>query len=216
MKDGKAESYGRLARRMLRGGAGVICALSCWQFARFFWSGIAFSHDCFRRGFSEYDFSRVIAGAAFDQSGLTKVAVIIVLLEVWTVFNWHMCGLISRWRTWRIAYTSVFLTSFALPLMWSAGFTWELWRYIVVMGITVARAKAVLLAILFFFVPALCAVKWIAGRMPWTKNLLAGGICLVAALAIVMGINCAARWSLASHPRPTICEPYGVPVPPAR
>ena len=29
-----------------------------------------------------------------------------------------------------------------------------------------------------------------------------------------MGINCAARWSLASYPRPTICEPYGVPVPP--
>jgi hypothetical protein len=216
MKVGKAELCWHLVRWVLRCGAGVICVLSCWQFARFHCFGIAFSYNFFQKGLLEYDFSRVIAGAAFDQSGLTKVAVVIVLLEVWTVFNSCVCGLVSRWRIWRIAYTSVFLMAFALPLMWSAGFTWELWRYIVVMGITVNRAKAVFLAILFFFVPASCAVKWIAGRMPWTKSLLAGGICLVASLAIVMGINCAARWSLASHPRPTICEPYGVPVPSAR
>ena len=216
MKVGKSELCWHHVRWVLRCGAGVICALSCWQFARFHCFGIAFSYNFFQKGVLEYDFSRVIAGAAFDQPGLTKVAVVIVLLEVWTVFNWYMCGLVSRWRIWRTAYTSVFLMAFTLPLMWSACFTWELWRYIVVMGIKVNRANAVLLAILLLFVPASCAVKWIAGRMPQTKNLLAGGICLLVALAIVMGINCAARRSVASHPRPTICEPYGVPVPLAR
>ena len=216
MKVGKSELCWHHVRWVLRCGAGVICALSCWQFARFHCFGIAFSYNFFQKGVLEYDFSRVIAGAAFDQPGLTKVAVVIVLLEVWTVFNSCVCGLVSRWRIWRIAYTSVFLMAFALPLMWSAFFTWELWRYIVVMGITVNRAKAVSLAILFFFIPMFCAVKWIAGRMPWTKNLWANGICLLVALAIVMGINGAARRSVASHPRPTICEPYGVPVPSAR
>ena len=108
------------------------------------------------------------------------------------------------------------LIAFALPLMWSMWYTWELWRYIAVMEITVNRAKAVLLAILFFFAPVFCAVKWIAGRMPWKKNLRAAVICLLVALVIVIGINVAARCSLASHPRPTICEPYGVSVPPAR
>ena len=107
------------------------------------------------------------------------------------------------------------LMAFALLLMWSAFFTWELWRYIVVMGITVNRAKAVSLAILFFFIPMFCAVKWIAGRMSRAKNLRAAVICLLVALVIVIGINVAARCSLASHPRPTICEPYGVSVPPA-
>ena len=216
MKVGKSELCWHHVRWVLRCGAGVICALSCWQFARFHCFGIAFSYNFFQKGVLEYDFNRVIAGAAFDQPGLTKVAVVIMLLEVWTVFNWCVCGLVSRWRIWRIAYTSVFLMAFALPLMWSAFFTWELWRYVVVMGITVDRAKAVLLAILFFFVPASCAVKWIFGRMPLTKKLWANGICLLVALAIVMGINGAARRSVASHPRPTICEPYGVPVPSAR
>ena len=84
------------------------------------------------------------------------------------------------------------------------------------MGITVNRAKAVLIAILFFFSPAFCVVKWIVGQMPRTENLRAAVICLSVALAVVLGINVAARLSLASHPRPTICEPCGVSVPPAR
>jgi hypothetical protein len=216
MKVENAELCGRMARWVLRCVAGVICALSCWQFATLLWPEIAFTLHVFQKEFAEYDFNRVIAGAAMDQSGLTKIAVIILLIEAWTIFNWHMCGLISRWRIWRLAHTSFFLIAFALPLMWSMWYTWELWRYIAVMGITVNRAKAVLLAILFFFSPAFCAVKWIVGQMPRTKNLRAAVICLSVALAVVLGINVAARLSLASHPRPTICEPYGVSVPPAR
>jgi len=107
MKVGNAESYGRLARWILRCGAGVICALSCWQFAKLLWPEIAFTLHVFQKEFAEYDFNRVIAGAAMDQSGLTKIAVIILLIEAWTIFNlrtircfrascWAMIGLASR------------------------------------------------------------------------------------------------------------------------
>ncbi len=216
MKAGNAESYGRLARWMLRCVAGVICALSCYLFAVFFADLVSCCPYIYRNLFLKYDYSRVFAGAACDQGGLTKTAVIVFLLEAWTGFNWYMCRLVSKWRIWWFAHTFVFLLVFVFPILLSAWFTWELWRYIAVMGITVNRAKAVLLAILFFFSPAFCAVKWIVGRMPRTKNLRAAVICLFVALAVVLGINVAARRSLASHPRPTICEPYGVSVPPAR
>ena len=212
----KAELHRRLARWMLRCGAGVICALSCYLFAVFFADLVSCCPYIYRNLFLEYDYSRVFAGGALDQSGLTKNAFIVFLLEAWTVFNWYMCRLVSKRRIWWFAHTSVFLLVFVFPILVSAWFTWELWRYIGVMGITVDRAKAVLLAILFFFVPMFCAVKWIAGRMSRTKNLRAAVICLLVALVVVIGINVAARCSLASHPRPTICEPNNVSVPPAQ
>ena len=216
MKVENAELYMRLARWMLRCGAGVICALSCYLFAVFFADLVSCCPYIYRNLFLEYDYSRVYAGGALDQSGLTKNVVIVFLLEAWAVFNWYMCRLVSKQRIWWFAHTSVFLLVLLFPILVSAWFTWELWRYIVVMGITVDRAKAVFLAILFFFAPVSCAVKWIAGRMPWKKNLRAAVICLLVALVIVIGINVAARCSLASHPRPTICEPNSVSVPPAR
>ena len=216
MKVENAELCGRLARWVLRCVAGVICALSCYLFAVFFADLVSCCPYIYRNLFLEYDYSRVFAGGALDQSGLTKNAFIVFLLEAWTVFNWYMCRLVAKQRIWWFAHTSVFLLVLVFPILVSAWFTWELWRYIVVMGITVDRAKAVSLAILFFFIPMFCAVKWIAGRMSRAKNLRAAVICLLVALVIVIGINVAARCSLASHPRPTICEPYGVSVPPAR
>ena len=201
---------------ILRLVAWVICALSCYLFAVFFADLVSCCPYIYQNLFLKYDYSRVFAGGACDQSGLTKNAFIVFLLEAWTVFNWYMCRLVSKRRIWWFAHTSVFLLVFVFPILLSAWFTWELWRYIVVMGITVDRAKAVLLAILFFFVPMFCAVKWIAWRMSRTKNLRAAVICLLVALVVVIGINVAARCSLASHPRPTICEPNNVSVPPAQ
>ena len=156
MKVENAELCGRMARWVLRCVAGVICALSCYLFAVFFADLVSCCPYIYRNLFLKYDYSRVFAGAACDQGGLTKTAVIVFLLEAWTGFNWYMCRLVSKWRIWWFAHTFVFLLVFVFPILLSAWFTWELWRYILVMGITVDRAKAVLLAILFFFSPAFC------------------------------------------------------------
>ena len=153
MKVEKAELYRRLARWLFRCGTVVLCALSCYLFAVFLADLVSCCPYIYQNLFLKYDYSRVFAGGACDQSGLTKNAFFVFLLEAWAVFNWYMCRLVSKRRIWWFAYTSVFLLVLVFPILLSAWFTWELWRYIVVMGITVDRAKAVLLAILFFFAP---------------------------------------------------------------
>ena len=166
-----------------------------------------------RRFFTEYRFDVVVAGGAFDQSGLTKVLVIVLVLEFLVAFSWLMCRLISSHRTWRIVHTVALLPAFALPGALSVLFTWELSRYVAVMGITENRVIAMGFAILIFFFPVFCAVKWIVGEVAWAKAWRMAGLCLAVAIAVVVGINAIARWSVASHPRPTLCFPNRVDVP---
>ena len=168
-----------------------------------------------RRIFTEYRFDVVVAGGAFDQSGLTKVLVIVLALEFLVAFSWLMCRLISSQRTWRIVHTAALLPAFVLPGALSVLFTWELSRYVAVMGITENRVIAMGFAILIFFFPMFCAVKWTVGEVAWAKIWRMAGLCLAAAIAVVIGINAIARWSVASHPRPTICLPNRVAVPSA-
>ena len=166
------------------------------------------------RYFATYDFNLIVAGGCFDQTGLTRILATILATEIFTVLAWYLCSLISARRKWRIACTVVFLLAFVLPVVSSVEYTWELSRYIATMGITAKRIVGVRYAILFFFIPAFCAVKWIAGRMTWMKNMWAIGICLLLAYATVAGIDAGARRSIASHPRPNRCLPnYGAYVP---
>ena len=154
------------------------------------------------RYFTAYNFDTIVMGGAFDEGGLTKLLIVIVVLETFPVLAWYMCTLISTCRKWRVGCTAVFLLAFVLPTFAATLYTWELSRYIAVMGITAKRIVGIRYAILFFFTPVLCAVKWIAGQMTWAKNALVIGVCLAAAYATVSGINIAARRSVASHPRP--------------
>ena len=197
----------RFLRIILRCCVGLICVLMGLLSVPAYW----FAFHCapeFLSGqyFTAYNFDMITMGGAFDEGGLTKLLIVIVVLETFPVLAWYMCTLISSWRKWRVGCTVVLLLAFVLPTVAATMYTWELSRYIAVMGITAKRIVGVRYAILFFFTPLLCAVKWIAGHMMWAKNALVIGICLVVAYAIVLGINSAARQSVASHPRPKMAR----------
>ena len=216
MNTENAKAIGLVLLRILRAAAGLAGVYICWQIVVLQRSLVdRFTLLFSWRFFTEYRFDVVVAGGALDQSGLTKLLFLVLVLEFMAALAGLLCRLVSESRVWRGACAAVLLPAFAMPVALSALFTWELSRYIAVMGLTANRAAGIVFAALVFFAPAFCAVKWIAGPATWAQDRRVARFCLAVSLAAVVGIGAAAAWSVVTHPRPTVCQPNGVDVPPA-
>ena len=160
-----------------------------------------------------YKLNHLVAGGAFDQSGLVKLLAIIVFMETFAVLGRNLLILISKSRSWRIVCNLLFLLAFLLPVCWALIYTWELSRYIAVMGITPQRITGVRFAVLVFFVPLFCAARWnMAKCTPKRIGVISLG-CVVLAYSVVAAIDALAIRAVATHPRPAICFPNHVAVP---
>ena len=162
------------------------------------------------RFFSEYRFNVIYSSGAFDQGGLTKLVVFIFASELLAVFCYALSLSISRSRWWRVVCIAEVMAFFAAPVGINLLYSWELARYIAVMGITSMRIVGALLSVLFLFVPMAClAGCFIGGKS--TKRIVCIAIgCMLVAGAVFMTVNAAARKSISCHPRPTIIYPYNV------
>ena len=94
---------------------------------------------------SEYRFNVIYSGGAFDQGGLTKLAILIFAMELLTVLCYALSVLISRSRWWRVVCIAMVLVFFVAPVGMNLLYSWELARYIAVMGITPKRIEGALL-----------------------------------------------------------------------
>ena len=156
---------------------------------------------------SEYRFNVIYSGGAFDQGGLTKLAILIFAMELLTVLCYALSVLISRSRWWRVVCIAMVLVFFVAPVGMNLLYSWELARYIAAMGITPMRIEGALLSVLFLFVPMACLAGCLMG-IKSTKRIICAAIgCMLAACAVFMTVNAAARKSISCHPLPTIIYP---------
>ena len=165
--------------------------------------------------FAQYHWEAVSAGGAFDQGGLTKGVVIIFVLEVLVVLGRDLGALVSRRLPWLVGINAVFIAALVVPVALSLHLAWELSRLIAVMGLTLDRTFAVRLAILFLFVPVFCTARWTLGIAGVKRIVIVCVACQIVACAVFFAVDAAARRAVASHPRPTVCWPNNVAVPPA-
>ncbi len=162
------------------------------------------------RFFSEYRFNVIYSSGAFDQSGLTKLVVFIFALELFAVFCYALAVSISRSRWWRVVCIAEVLAFFAAPVGINLLYSWELARYIAVMGVTPKRIEGALLSVLFFFVPMACLAGCFIGVKSIRRIVCAAIGCMLVAGTVFMTVNAAARKSISCHPRPTIIYPYNI------
>lgn len=156
---------------------------------------------------SEYRFNVIYSGGAFDQGGLTKLAILIFAMELLTVLCYALSVLISRSRWWRVVCIAMVLVFFVAPVGMNLLYSWELARYIAAMGITPMRIEGALLSVLFLFVPMACLAGCLMG-IKSTKRIICAAIgCMLAACAVFMTVNASARKSISCHPLPTIIYP---------
>ena len=159
------------------------------------------------RFFSERRFDTVIAGGAFDQGGLVKLAILILVMEVVAALGYILSMSIIRPRWLRIACVIAFFAAFAVPVGATLLYSWELARYIAVMGTTPLRIVGVRFAIGFLFVPLICFTGCFAGVKSIRRIALLTMACMLMAYAAFMSVDAAARKSISRHPRPTRCLP---------
>ena len=165
---------------------------------------------------SGYLFSRfdtVFAGGAFDQGGLTKPAMSIFMMEVFAALGYSLSVRISRPQWWRIACIMTCLAAFVAPVALAVHYSWELTRYIAVMGITPSRIMGVRFAILFLFVPLACLAGCFVGAKSIKRVAITAGTCLLVAYMMFRTVDAAARKSISCHPRPKRCMPNKIWVP---
>ena len=163
--------------------------------------------------FSEYRFDMICAGGCFDQGGLTKLAMCIFITEVFATLGYTLSVRISRPQWWRIACIITFLAAFVTPVAMSVLYSWELARYIAVMGITPNRITGVRFAIIFLFVPLVCLTGCFVGAKSIKRVAITAGTCLLVAYMMFMIVDAAARKSISCHPRPKLCMPNNIWVP---
>ena len=156
---------------------------------------------------SEHRFNVIYSGGAFDQGGLTKLVILIFATELLVVLCYALAVSISRSRWWRVVCIAMTLVFFIAPVGMNLLYSWELARYIAVMGITSKRIEGALLSVLFMFVPMAC----LAGSLisiKSTKRVVCAAIgCVFVAGAVFITVNAAARKSISCHPLPTIIYP---------
>ena len=159
---------------------------------------------------SEYRFDVIYSSGAFDQGGLTKLVVFIFAMELLAVLCYALSVSISRSRWWRVVCVAMVMAFFIAPVGINLLYSWELSRYIAVMGVTSMRIVGALLSVLFSFVPMACLAECLM-CIKSTKRIICAAIgCMLAACAVFMTVNAAARKSISCHPRPTIIYPYNI------
>jgi len=157
--------------------------------------------------FRPYRFDAVTAGGAFDQGGLVKLAGFILVMEAIPALGYVLAASITRPRWLRIACVTAFSMAFAVPVGATLLYSWELARYIAVMGTTPRRIVGVRYAIIFLFVPLTCFAGYFTGVKSIKRIALLTMACIFMAYAVFMSIDAAARRSISRHPRPVICFP---------
>ena len=99
------------------------------------------------------------------------------------------------------------LVLFIAPVGMNLLYSWELARYIAVMGITPKRIEGALLSVLFLFVPMACLAGCFIGIKSTKRIIYAAFGCVLVAGIVFMTVNAAARKSISCHPLPTIIYP---------
>ena len=165
------------------------------------------------RFFAEYRFDVIYSSGAFDQGGLTKLVIFIFVMELLAVLCYALAVSISRLRWWRVVCITMVLAFFVAPVGMNLLYSWELARYIAVMGITPSRITGVRFAILFLFVPLVCLTGCFIGAKSIKRMAITIGTCLLVAYMMFMTVDAAARKSVSCHPRPKLCQPNMVWVP---
>jgi hypothetical protein len=156
---------------------------------------------------SKYRFDLIYSGGAFDQGGLTKLVILIFAMELLTLLCYALSVLISRSRWWRVVCIAMTLVFFIAPVGMNLLYSWELARYIAVMGITPKRIEGALLSILFLFVPMACLAGCFIGVKSAKRIIYAAFWCMLAAGIVFMAVNAAACKSISCHPLPTNIYP---------
>ena len=162
------------------------------------------------RFFSEYRFNVIYGCGAFDQGGLAKLIICIFVLESFAVLGYGLSVSISRPRWCRMVCIALILAFFVAPVGMNILYSWELARYIAVMGVTPKRIEGALLSVLFFFVPMACLAGCFIGVKSIRRIVCAAIGCMLVAGTVFMTVNAAARKSISCHPRPTIIYPYNI------
>lgn len=156
---------------------------------------------------SEYRFNVIYSGGAFDQGGLTKLVILIFAMELLAVLCYALAVSISHSRWWRVVCIAMILVLFIAPVGMNLLYSWELARYIAVMGITPKRIEGALLSVLFLFVPMACLAGCFIGVKSTKRIIYAAFGCVLVAGIVFMTVNAAARKSISCHPLPTIIYP---------
>ena len=159
------------------------------------------------RFFSEYRFDVIYRCGAFDQGGLAKLVICIFIMESFAVLGYGLSVSISRPRWWRMVCISMVLAFFVAPVGMNLLYSWELARYIAVMGVTPKRIDGALLSVLFLFVPMACLAGCFMGVKSTKRIVYAAVVCMLVAGTVFMTVNAAARKSISCHPLPTIIYP---------
>ena len=165
------------------------------------------------RFLAKYDWSAVTAGGAFDQSGLTKLMILILAMEIFVLLGRNLAVRLSSRSTWRICVNTVFLLALVMPFVMSLFCAWELARYIAVMGVTPDRISAARYLILFISTPVFLVIRWHIGCIAIKKYAALMIACIAAACCMCFTVDAIARRSVALHPRPEMCWPNRVGVP---
>ena len=152
-------------------------------------------------------FNVIYSGGAFDQGGLTKLVILIFAMELLAVLCYALAVSISHSRWWRVVCIAMVLVLFIAPVGMNLLYSWELARYIAVMGITPKRIEGALLSILFLFVPMACLAGCFIGIKSTKRIIYAAFGCVLVAGIVFMTVNAAARKSISCHPLPTIIYP---------
>lgn len=156
---------------------------------------------------SKYRFDLIYSGGAFDQGGLTKLVILIFATELLVVLCYALAVSISRSRWWRVVCIAMTLVFFIAPVGMNLLYSWELARYIAVMGITSKRIEGALLSVLFMFVPMACLAECFIGVKSAKRIIYAAFWCMLAAGIVFMAVNAAACKSISCHPLPTNIYP---------
>ena len=159
------------------------------------------------RFFSEYRFDVIYGCGAFDQGGLAKLVICIFVMESFAMLGYGLSVSISRPRWWRIVCIAIVMAFFVVPVGMNLLYSWELARYIAVMGVTPNRIVGALLSVLFLFVPMACLAGCFIGVKSARRIIYAAFWCMLAAGIVFMAVNAAACKSISCHPLPTNIYP---------
>lgn len=154
----------------------------------------------------------IVTGGAWDQTGLQKILAFALLpllaflvLRIAVAIRFVPGFFQNRTVRWIVGF---FFTCLYLSILFAAFvYTWELFRYIAVMGITPRRIVGVRIAFTLFAVATGCQLLGILGGRSVIRILVCLLLSLVIAGLALYGINKATRYVTARNPPPSVREP---------
>ena len=134
-------------------------------------------------------------------------SILLTKSKAFAVLGYGLSVSISSPRWWRMVCIAMVLAFFVAPVGMNLLYSWELARYIAVMGVTPKRIEGALLSVLLLFVPMACFAGCFMGVKSIKRIVYAAIVCMLVAGTVFMTVNAAARKSISCHPLPTIIYP---------